>query len=187
MQKEELYLREAMLSDIDMLFKLANDETVRKNAFHMAPISYGEHKEWFGRMIEDDSQLQFILMSGSLRVGQIRLTLNGDSAEIDYSIVSEKRGMGYGKKMVQLIKGLLHTRYPSIQKLTAKVKPSNAASIYCFEENGFQETYEQYEFNMAAYQEEVELIDDNYSGGGIPVLDEQQKRPSPFPMDFGEV
>lgn len=164
MQNGELYLRSAMPSDMDMLFELANDEAVRKNAFHMAPISYEEHKEWFRKMMEDDSQLQFILMSGSLPIGQIRLTRDGESAEIDYSIISEKRGMGYGKKMVQLMKEMIHREYPSIQKLTAKVKPSNAASIYCFEENGFQEIFEQYEFDMAIYQEAARLADDNCGG-----------------------
>ena len=156
MQNKELYLRPAVPSDMDMLFELANDETVRKNAFHMAPISYGEHMEWFRKMMEDDSQLQFILMSANQPIGQIRLTVDNGIAEIGYSIIQGKRGMGYGKKLICLVKELVYKEYPYIYKLTARVKTKNAASIRCVEENGFFETYKQYEFEMVEYCEERE-------------------------------
>ena len=164
MQSEELYLRSAILSDMDMLFELANDETVRNNSFHTAPISYDEHKEWFRKMMEDDSQLQFILMLASQPIGQVRLTVDSGIAEISYSIIPEKRGMGYGKRIICLIKELVYKEYPDIYKLTARVKPENVASIYCFEENGFCETYEQYEFNMEGYCERKETQEKHFGG-----------------------
>ena len=148
MQSEELYLRAAIPSDMDMLFRLANDETVRNNSFHTAPISYEEHIEWFRKMMEDDSQLQFVIMADGQPIGQIRLTLDGDNAEIGYSIIPEKRGIGLGGEAIHLIKTLVRREYPYIRKLTAYVKPENVASIYCLEENGFRETYRHYELVM---------------------------------------
>lgn len=164
MQNGELYLRPVVPSDIDMLFKLANDESVRKNSFHTASISYDEHREWFRKMMEDDSQLQFIVMSSSQPIGQIRLKVDDGSAEIGYSIIPEKRGMGYGKKVIWLIKELVHKEYPDIYRLTARVKPENAASIYCFEENGFSEIYDQYEYNMEGYRVEREAQEKDFGG-----------------------
>lgn len=90
MQTENLFLRKVLSSDMDMLFQLANDETVRSNAFHTSPISYDEHREWFRNVLEDSSQLQFILMSENQPVGQIRLTVDGNQAEIAYSIIPEE-------------------------------------------------------------------------------------------------
>lgn len=173
MQENTIYLRQAVSSDMDMLFQLANDEAVRKNSFHMSSISYEEHREWFQNMMADSSQHQFILMSCDQPVGQVRLSVHGSQAEINYSILPEKRGMGYGKAILQLVKDLVRQEYPDIEKLIGKVKPTNAASIFCFEEKGFVETYEQYEFDMKDYRKEPITAPNNYSeirGGGILYL-----------------
>lgn len=165
MQSEELYLRAAIPSDVDMLFRLANDEMVRKNSFYTALISYDEHREWFRKMMEDDSQLQFILMSSSQPIGQIRMAVDGDNAEIGYSIIPEKRGMGYGREAIRLIKVLVCREYPSIHKLTARVKPENVASIYCLEENGFRETCQHYELDIEAEGTDNQLEADAHING----------------------
>lgn len=168
MQENTLYLRQVVSSDMDMLFRLVNDETVRKNSFHTSAISYEEHREWFDQVMLDSSQHQFILMSCDQPVGQVRLSIHGSQAEIGYSILPEKRGMGYGKAILQSVKDLVWQEYPNIEKLIGKVKPTNAASIFCFEENGFRETYEQYEFDMKDYRKESKTAQKNSGGGTLP-------------------
>ena len=42
--------------------------------------------------------------------------------------------------MIRLIKQKVKDEFPYVSKLIAKVKPSNAASIYCFENNQFEES-----------------------------------------------
>ena len=164
MQEKKLFLREAEPSDLDLLFEWANNEFVRQNAFNTKPITYEEHKKWFEKLLNDREQIQFIMYLGDEPVGQARLTVNMEEAEIDYSIAAEKRGMGYGKELIRLVQDIVYNEYASIKKLTAKVKASNAASIYCFRKNGFSEVYHQYEYEMAEHRPEKN-IEPEISGG----------------------
>ena len=137
----EAYLREATYQDIELLFTWANDPEVRRNSFNPDPISYDGHKRWFENMMNDPEVLQFIIMDEEKPVGQIRLNINGDEAEISYSVVSDCRGKGYGRKMLQLITAEVKKRHPEIKAFVAKVKPGNAASRGLFESEGYEMKY----------------------------------------------
>lgn len=145
MSHEKLYLRFVKPADIDILFEWANDEAVRANGFHTGKIPYDEHQRWFEALLKDESQVQYILMRGEEAVGQVRLSVKDHCAEVHYSISPQNRNMGLGKALIQLIQNKVYEEYPDIYKLTAKVKPTNIASIQCFEKNGFSETFIQYE------------------------------------------
>lgn len=147
-KKKDLYLRDVTEKDIELLFEWANDNSVRKNAFHMEKISYKEHEVWFHKLLSDKKQAQFIMMDKNQPVGQIRLSFDGEIAEIDYSIDLNKRGMGYGKAICKMIIQKLKKEFPNIKKLVAKVKTSNAVSRKCLGENGFKEIYRQYELDI---------------------------------------
>ena len=170
-----LFLRKVTNRDIDILFHWANEPSARMNDFHSHQISYEEHREWFQRMINSSDQLQYILMCDTVAVGQIRLSVNGNEAEISYGISEPYRKNGYGKAAIRLIKREVKNEFPYISKLIAKVKPSNIASIYCFEENQFEEKYQQYEYSMERYEpdsghgkdKEEDKISD---GGGVKLL-----------------
>ena len=154
MKESEVYLRKATMEDKDLLFEWANDPIVRSNAFSTKSIGYEEHCEWFEHVLTDDEELQFILSDGYEAIGQVRLTISGDIAEIDYSVAPNRRGMGYGSILIYLIKKKVNEEYPNVKKLVAKVKPKNVASILCFEDNQFIEKYKQYEYEMACYKTE---------------------------------
>lgn len=136
-----LYLRKAEYSDMDLLYKWANDSVTRNNSFNSDFISYEEHVRWFNRMMEDDSVLQFIMMNSGTPVGQIRLNINADRAEIGYSIAEEQRGNGYGHKILRLIADTIFEEHPEIKVLSAKVKPDNAASNRLFQNEGYEMQY----------------------------------------------
>lgn len=142
---KECYLRLVKPEDIDLLFSWANDPEVRKNAFHTEQIPYEEHKKWFAKLLQDESQVQYILMEGEEAIGQIRLSLSDNTALIGYSIVSDKRGCGYGKAMLKLVREKVCNEYPNIHTLIGQVKPGNQASAKCFSECGYMETYRQFE------------------------------------------
>ena len=97
------YLRKATIEDRDLLFQWANDPLVRKNSFSTAEIAYEEHVDWYNRVLDREDCIQYIYMDGEYPVGQARITLNGDSAEIGYSICEEMRSRGYGQKLLALI------------------------------------------------------------------------------------
>lgn len=134
-------LRKARFSDMDLLYKWANDPIVRKNSFHSEPISYETHRLWFNHMMQDESVCQFILMDGDIPVGQIRLNVDMEEAEIGYSIAKEFRGKGYGRKILQLIIDEVNEQFPKVKKLVAKVKPGNNTSRKLFEREGYDMKY----------------------------------------------
>lgn len=150
--KENLFLRLAEPCDMQLLFQWANDETVRNNAFHTDKITMEEHCKWFMNLLKDDNQRQYILISDKEPVGQCRISIEGDIGIISYSIALEKRGFGYGKAMIRFLQQKVYEELPHIKTLVAKIKPSNMVSVYCFKKNGFNEIYQQYEFNMDSYR-----------------------------------
>ncbi len=145
----KLYLRKAQLDDCDLLFKWANDELVRSNAFNGEKIEYSQHMDWFGRVIQSDDIGQYILQRDKEPIGQIRINIEGNRAEIDYSISASERNCGYGKEIIRLIKERVTTDFPEVTVLVAKVKPSNPASYCCFAKNGFIEVYKQLEYDLS--------------------------------------
>lgn len=97
------YLRDAVQEDADLLFHWANESTVRKNAFSSAEITYEEHIKWFDNMLVRKDAKQYIYMEDE-PVGQIRITVSGDTAEISYSICVEKGAWGMPKKWLGFFK-----------------------------------------------------------------------------------
>ena len=85
------YLRETTEDDADLLFEWTNDASVRENSFSTDEISYDEHIRWFHHMLADDTIRQYIYMHEGEPAGQIRITIDGQTAEIGYSICKEKR------------------------------------------------------------------------------------------------
>lgn len=136
-----LYLREANKDDIGILYQWANEKAVRKNSFHSEPITFQNHVKWFDHMMSDSSILQYIMMEDEVPVGQIRLSINGDEAEIGYSIAPEYRGKGYGKILLDLLKEEVKKNRTDIKTFVAKVKPDNIASQKVFEKEGFIQHY----------------------------------------------
>lgn len=137
MSKKNIYLRKATEEDIDLLFEWANDPVVRVNSFNIEPIPYEKHVKWFKKIMDDPNVLQFILMDEDIPVGQIRLNVNGDEAEIGYSIGNEFRGKGYGRRILQLVFDEVQKNHHEISSLIAKVKPENIASNKLFVSEGY--------------------------------------------------
>ena len=148
-KRDGLILKPADSADMELLFRWVNDDRVRENAFHKEKISFEENQKWFFDLLRDKRQNQYILYQDREPVGQIRLYICGGVAEIDYSIAPEKREQGYGRMLIGMIQNKIRDEFPETKKLVAKVRPSNMASICCFEKNGFCEVYRQYEFDIA--------------------------------------
>lgn len=149
---DNLYLREAIESDCDTIFEWANDEETRQNSFSTEKIEYADHLKWYEKVLKSDDIKQFIMVldNGEIHtdVGQIRLRIKDDMAEISYSIAPEFRGAGYGKKIIELIKKETSFRYPFIRRLCAEIKPENTSSARCFLKNDFYLKYQMYEMKM---------------------------------------
>ena len=141
-----LYLRRATEDDMDLLFEWANDDAVRKNAFHTEKIPYSDHVKWFAKMMADESVYQYILcekdtpdlISEGKPVGQVRLDVEGDAAVITSSIRAGERGKGYGTELLRLVKRQAGIdKIPGVSRLVGKVKYENVASARACEQCGF--------------------------------------------------
>lgn len=133
------YLRAASEADMDLLFAWTNEPSVRQNSFSVSEVSYGEHIDWFHKLMENPNARQYIYMYEGEETGQIRLTVSGNTAEIGYSICAEKRGRGHGRKILELACEQVKTDFPRVDELLGKVKPENIASRKAFIGAGFLE------------------------------------------------
>ncbi len=137
-------LKKAGWEDLDLLFAWANDPAVRKNSFCTTEIPYEEHKLWYRRLLEDPDRMQYLYFKNGMPVGQVRVAAAGEEAEISYSICAQKRGRGYAKEMLCLLREQISADFPNVRYLTAKVKTDNDASKKVFLSIGYQKIYEIY-------------------------------------------
>ena len=142
------YLRKATNEDIDTLYEWVNDPAVRQSAFNTQKIQYEEHVNWFNQMIQDPNKIQYIMMRDKTPIGQIRLTIEGECVDIDYSISKKYRGVGYGREIVRLAMDQVRLECPNVKKMIGRVKPTNDTSRRCFIRNGFQVKFQQLDFDL---------------------------------------
>lgn len=136
--EKEIYLRTVTVEDMDLLYRWVNDPVCRQNYFTSHSITYEEHKEWFEKKIEDKNCNMFIACAYGVNLGQIRVELLEDVAEVSYSIDASYRGNGYGKFILNLVEKWLKENKKYIHNIVGRVKFNNSSSKRCFEYNGFK-------------------------------------------------
>jgi UDP-2,4-diacetamido-2,4,6-trideoxy-beta-L-altropyranose hydrolase len=136
---EEIRLRRVRDDDCLLLWQWANDGEVRDAAYSTAAIPWEDHLHWFTNKKSDPGCLQFIAVDGQDRpVGQVRFDIQeGDSAEIDVSVDREKRGLGYGKLILEMAAEELFQNTP-VRSINSFIKISNIKSIRAFERAGYE-------------------------------------------------
>lgn len=142
---DDLFLRKATKEDIMLIYQWANDPVVRQNSFQTKEIEPDEHVKWYEAKMNSESTLFFVLMYADIPVGQIRLEVEGDSANINYSISSGYRGRGFAKEMIRLAEEEVKKNHPEIHKLIAEVKEDNPASQKVFEKEKYKKKFIVYE------------------------------------------
>lgn len=139
------YLREIEPKDVDLIYKWANDPTVRANAFNTEQIPYDTHRMWFAKMLADRDILKYILCDDSRKeapeIGQIRLAIEGEKAVISYIIDGSMRGKGLGTRMVLMAEEKARDMRPDVIYCVGQVKHDNIASSRVFEKCGYDEQY----------------------------------------------
>tara|TARA_R110000822_G_scaffold305738_1_gene431634 strand:- start:698 stop:1102 length:405 start_codon:yes stop_codon:yes gene_type:complete len=108
---------------------LKNDETARTNSMSDHMIQVGEHRAYMS--VHNDKY--YICLNNSIPVGYV-----GRNAQdyISVAVISENRGKGIGKYMLQYFREQMST-----QKLRAIVSLENPASLKLFEACGFIKKY----------------------------------------------
>lgn len=137
---DKINLREATLNDCDLLFEWANDKETRLNSFNSEPILYETHCAWFENKLKCSTVKIYILMIDDLPAGQCRLDVENGTALISYLISGNFRGMGYGRKLIELVISEVEANLHHIECLIAEVKPENLASRHIFQSLCFDES-----------------------------------------------
>ena len=140
MDNHILVLRRAQEQDESILLEWTNDKSARLNSFNSEEISPESHRKWLHKALTSDDIEMFIMMNGNIPVGQIRLEIAGNCGTISYSISKRYRGLGYGKKILQLLESWIANNYNIELLIIGLVKKSNEISGHIFESGNYNKS-----------------------------------------------
>jgi RimJ/RimL family protein N-acetyltransferase len=132
-----LVLKSADIEDVEITYKWAIDDLVRQHSFNKNKITFEHHESWFRQKIDSSECMYFILLKGAIKIGSVRIDLTNDLKEgvISYLVGSEFHGMGFGKKILQLVEAKFIGKEISLKGIVLNV---NVPSIRIFEKLGYE-------------------------------------------------
>jgi len=137
---DDISVRRACIQDGELLWKWANDSSVRANAFHADTIALKEHLRWYQNKLNSPYTLIWVLDLSSKPVAQIRYDrVDQATAEIDISVTADCRGMGLGTKALVLTADISGKEL-GVEYIKGVVFTSNKASSRIFTKAGFKHT-----------------------------------------------
>jgi RimJ/RimL family protein N-acetyltransferase len=131
----QLHLRQAKLTDVDLIFEWSNDQLVRQQSFNSDVIVYEPHCEWFTHKLNDKNSLLSILESDNKPASFLRIDIKVNNATIGVLTAPEFRGKGLASVFIQ--KGVAEYFKSNSLPILASIKKQNIASIKSFEKAGF--------------------------------------------------
>ena len=134
----DLKLRQVTPEDKEMLLTWANDSVVRHQAINQQEITIDEHSNWIYQHLNDPNTKMWILEDYGIPAGQIRWSLNGKEAILDYSLSDGFRGRGLGKELIKMSIDKVRKIWAGVS-LIAEVKEKNIASIKTITVAGFEQ------------------------------------------------
>jgi len=139
-----LYLRVATLSDIDLTFRWASDPEVRKYSFNTEIITKSGHLEWFKNKLSDDNCI-YLILEDSLgnALGSIRMDKMGQVGVISYLLDPRFHGKGLGTSIIRLLEDYIIKMSEDINVLVGNVMESNIASVKIFEKLKYKQIKEE--------------------------------------------
>ena len=144
MDKKEVRLRAMEPEDLDLLYKIENDEQLWNVSTTNVPYSRYVLSDYIANAKNDifaDGQVRLIIENhDNVSVGILDL-VNFDSkhqrAELGIIILNEHRGKGYARSAVEKI--IRHSReYLHLLQIYAYIDVHNTNSLKCLESIGFQ-------------------------------------------------
>jgi UDP-2,4-diacetamido-2,4,6-trideoxy-beta-L-altropyranose hydrolase len=131
----KLHIRQAKLTDIDLIFEWSNDQLVREQSFHSDVISYVPHCEWFKNKLTDKTALIYIVEADGEPASMLRIDVKTNNAVIGVVIGKEFRGEGLAS--ISISKGVAEYFKSNSLPILASIKKQNIASIKAFKKAGF--------------------------------------------------
>ena len=138
--KSQIEMRKIVLSDKYILWRWANDKTVRERSFNKKFISILDHMDWIKKGLHNKKRLHLIAFdSFECPIGQVRFDKfeNDKLIEIDISIEKVFRCNGYGSLILKESINFLKKEWGSELIINAKILNDNLASQKLFIKNDF--------------------------------------------------
>lgn len=138
-EKFEISLRRATSDDLEFLFQLRNEPSVRESSFDTEEITLETHSRWCIQKLNDPNTHFFVMLANGEKVGQTRVNIEGNYGVISVATAKEYRGRGYGCAAIQDTCRLVFSEDPRIEEMFAYIKLDNATSLKVFRKAGFSE------------------------------------------------
>lgn len=132
-----LSLRHATKGDVLDIFKWRNDPLALEMTLRQDVVSFDAHKQWFKNILFDEKVVMLIGLANEERIGVCRFSMSndGDYADVSINMNPVYRGKGLGQ--IFLAQSMTVYSQTHTQKLFARIKNSNQASICIFEKCDF--------------------------------------------------
>lgn len=132
----DVALRLARLEDCARIWEWRNDPETRRTSFDTAPIPFETHEAWFRASLRRADRKLYVILAEGRECGSARLDSAGGEAEVSIYLAPEYRGRGVGPAALER---LAETAFGELEleRLVARVKADNAASLAAFERAGF--------------------------------------------------
>ena len=129
-------LHEATMNDAARLYAWRMDPSTAEFSFHGPPTTFKGHCEWLEKKLAQRPQVRIWIAVDTERtatVGTVRLERHNDTEEISLIVDPRQRGRGYAYFLIQ--QGAAQR---SVERVVARVKPHNYASLRAFWSLGFR-------------------------------------------------
>ena len=126
-------IRNATIEDIYDIYKISNDDTIRKASFNQQKIDLKEHKIWFSNKLKDKQCIYLVAIEKEQVVGQIRFDIIRNEANVSISMLNASRGKGLATQIMQEALSILKNNKPSINEIKANIRKENDISKSFFE------------------------------------------------------
>ena len=126
----EVRLRPATLADAELLFVWRNDPLTRQQSIHAEPVAWDSHLDWLAASLQNQDRQLFIAeqalpaAQAPVVLGTVRADKIGEDYELSWTVAPERRGNGWGRKMVAALIATL----PAGSAYQAVVLNTNPAS-----------------------------------------------------------
>jgi RimJ/RimL family protein N-acetyltransferase len=136
---EGVVLRPATKDDVEVTYKWATSDDVRRFSLNQNEITRADHVKWFEEKIKNPQCIYYMALFNQAIIGSFRLDVNEDQTGlISYLLDPSYHGQGLGRLLLWegMEKAKAH-RY--IKKLVGYVKEKNKVSLHLFNKLGFEE------------------------------------------------
>ena len=100
MKNKYFFLSRVKAADLNLIFELSNQKTVRKWSLNKSKIDYENHKKWFKNILDKKNCFFWKFINQSKCYGVIRFEKKHKYYNLSYLISEGRRGHNLGSKMI---------------------------------------------------------------------------------------